>query len=286
MLIICPLCNLSFKSITNSHLMFKHNITTEEFLSVTGLSSTVSLETIRSCRSRNQKVYDSELLGKISDLELASILGVNRRTVTRARQKQKIPPPQSRYRSVEGLYLRSTLEAMYDKFLHESNIPHEHEVNVPHSKYVADFLILGCLYVEVCGMEGMKSYEEKILKKEKHFNDYGLDYLLLTPTDVWGIYKELNNNHLDSTRERKCSLCCLSVPWIIKGICKSCYAKKKSKERIDAKWRAKGGKPPTKKDYFNSIINPTVGYNQFCVRVSKLGMSMEEAVSKPNRFTK
>lgn len=279
-ILICPLCNREFKSITNSHLKKEHQLTTLQFLELTGWTSINSKETVDRCRSRNAEVYNSPLLGVMGDPELAILLGVRRRLVTRAREKQGIPPPKLKYVSQEGVYLRSGLEAMYDCYLHELGIPHEHEVPVPGSRYISDFKI-GNLYVEIEGMEKCKPYELKQVKKKKHYIESNLEVLWLQPKQVKELFSACEEMKVIDLKERLCSICNKPTMRMNKGMCPRCYGITKGRERQKSKeadrLAKEGPRPKSLSKVYRDLEVKNVSFNTFWKRYTKLGWTLEDS---------
>lgn len=178
--------------------------------------------------SKLQNVYSHPMLGIYPDKVIADECQTFRRNVTRARERQNIAKPKGRYISQEGLHLRSYLEAMYDCYLHEFGIPHEHEGTVSGSGYLFDFKI-GDIYIEVEGIVGNPKfkvqglYKAKKIKKNTHYLNQGLSVIWLLPDEVEELYKQCSELTVLGD-ERVCSRCGNNrIANLTKGLCDKCY---------------------------------------------------------------
>lgn len=285
LILVCPLCNKQFKSITNSHLKKEHGLTTPEFLALTGWETICSKETIERNRSNHLDVYNSPLLGKIGDSELAVLLKCSRRLVTRAREKQNIPPPKLKYKNQEGAYLRSALEAMYDCYLHELGIAHEHEVHVPNSNFVSDFKV-GDLYIEVRGMENYQNYEAKQGRKEDHYTKEGLKVVWIYPGKARELFSYCSKYEIICLEDRACSLCEKFSTRMVKGMCPSCYGKVKGREKSRIKEEKRlsreGPRPKSISQIYRDFKFKAVSFSQFYIRYERWGWTAEDAAQTPS----
>lgn len=225
-MINCPLCNRDFRCITNSHVKKEHSMTMEEFSKVTGLKTFSSNEYWEGrVKDYNLEVFNSPHLGVLPDDEVARIYSVSRRTVARLRGKKGLLPPTAEYLSYEGLYLRSSLEAMYDAYLHELGVEHEHEpVPVPTSKYRADFKV-GNVFIEIRGMENYKEYDLKQTIKDALYKRHNLKVVSLLPPAIHRMYNNCKVNSIIFTGNKKCKECNENSASLSLGYCSSCYSR-------------------------------------------------------------
>lgn len=203
-------------------------MTLAEFKEKTGMSEVFSEEyRLSRVYPKYQAVFDSPLLGKVPDYEIARIFGVSRRDATRMRNKKGILPPQASYISQEGLYLRSSLEAMYDAYLHELGIDHEHEpMIIPNDRHRGDFKIKN-LFIEIKGMGKFKNYDDNQNLKAGIYKDNNLKVVWLLPEAVIDMYKNCKSVSLVFTDKKQCKECGAYDSRINFGMCFKCYSEQR-----------------------------------------------------------
>ena len=180
--------------------------------------------------SRNKQLWDSLPLGQMPDSVLALTYGLDRRIVCCERNKRKIPVFKGYLLIQEGDNCRSLLEAMYDAYLHDKNITHNHEVRVTGTPYIADFYIGGS-YIEIAGMTHYIRYREKLTKKKQVYQDLNISVTWIEPDSIKPLFEACATS-LKVAPTRICKGCGANTYDIIKGYCReNCYMKY---------WRTKG----------------------------------------------
>lgn len=171
--------------------------------------------------------WSSAGLGEKPDTFIAEKLNLKSEVVRRKRNQLKINPFRGMILTQERLSCRSILEAKYDAYLHWKKIGHEHEVPVPGSNYVADFLI-GNQYIEIAGMLGFSKYIANYLKKEKWYKENNINVKWLYPNDVNQFFENCPVEII--FKEMYCEVCNKLTKKLIKNMCKKCYIKHKNKK--------------------------------------------------------
>ena len=232
-MITCQLCGLEFKSmITNSHLKYKHNgITLEQYMSMGHPAVTKDYVDWR--RDRYTEYYNHPDLGVKSDHTLSTEWGIPRKTVSRIRNRQGIIVSSAYAFFQEGIPARSALEAMYDCYLHELGISHEHEYFLGEYgvKFVADFKV-GSTFIEIAGMEYSAQYDKQRERKENFYKTNNLEVLWLLPEQVKEMYKRCRLQ-VPYRQIKVCTVCSTENKYLNKGKCKACYDKYKRKKQSD-----------------------------------------------------
>lgn len=223
---ICKICNIDLKTITNTHLA-KHGITTDEYVELHGK--------LREPR-RNEELLARLLffgLGTVPDSIVAERAGMNRRNVAGYRERARIPCGSVIYRTQEGFPCRSLLEAKYDAWLHHKGIAHLHEQDVVETggKYRADFKI-GNKYIEILGMMNIRKYKEKWYKKCRAYWDSGVDWEALVPEDVEDLFQQCSVPIIYEKRE--CYTCGVPISVSLDGECRNCHRKSWGKKNSTA----------------------------------------------------
>jgi hypothetical protein len=164
------------------------------------------------------------------DSVLALTYGLSRRTVSEERYKRKIPLFKGYLLTQEGENCRSLLEAMYDAYLHDKNIVHQHEAHVPNTSYIADYLI-DATYFEIAGMTQYIRYREKLEKKKQVYQDLNIPVVWIEPDSIKPLFATCKTS-LKVAPTRICKDCGIHTYDIVKGYCReNCYMKH---------WRKKG----------------------------------------------
>lgn len=220
----CRLCGLEMKNmINNSHLKSRHDGMTPAQYKDLGFPL-VDEEYRTSRRKKYAEFYNHPDLGVKNDYVLSLEWGIPRKTVERIRKRSGVASASTYVYFQEGFPARSALEAMYDCFLHECNIPHEHEVSLKEwgSNYIADFKVDDC-YIEVAGMENFKNYDAKRALKENFYRDKGLKVIWLEPSDVKIIYSRCNKIKVNFKESKTCIECNREVLNLNLNMCCRCY---------------------------------------------------------------
>lgn len=165
--------------------------------------------------------WDNIGLGIKSDRQISIELGVHRRTVCRERNKRKIKPFVGLYILQEGVPCRSIYEAMYDVYLHENGIIHEHEVKF--GNCIADFKI-GNEYHEIAGMTGFDRYRKRQDAKKQFYEDNSISVKWLSCKDIEELYASCSTKI--TCRDRFCEECKKETVDIVKNLCRTCYMKR------------------------------------------------------------
>lgn len=220
MMLTCAICGRQFLSITNSHLLRAHGISTHEYIAKFG-GPLVSEET-RERRRRDGGVdWDDVGLGSVPDSSIALDTGIERRRVAYERQRRGIPAFQGLILTQEGNPCRSQYEAMYDAYLHWKDVEHRHEVRVGGLPYIADFLVQGT-YVEIVGMLRFGKYAQKLAKKRAAYERAGVSILWLSSEEVTKCY-EGSLVRVQYRIERSCERCGKRTHDLVRGVCRTCY---------------------------------------------------------------
>lgn len=218
----CPLCLQKLLRINANHCK-THGLTVSEFRELTGLTQLVDTPSI----VRRIKAENHPLLGKIPDYELATLCGISCKTAAKVRLRKGLPPLHSEYLSQEGLYLRSSLEAMYDAYLHELGVEHEHEVYLTDScRYRADFKV-GDLFIEIRGMGGYRGYDDKQAHKEAFYVENNLKVVWILPPAVCSMYKNCKTVQVLPICKKECIDCGKESYRLTQSRCVRCYKRSK-----------------------------------------------------------
>lgn len=116
-------------------------------------------------------------LFKVSDTYIKSVL-----------HKKQIPlrksgyPNVSHYTAQDGHRVKSSLELQVDDWLSSRWIPHTYEPFIGGTRLKADFLV-GNVYVEIWGITGNQTYEEKRKRKLEAYQHHQLELLSVYPHD-------------------------------------------------------------------------------------------------------
>lgn len=168
--------------------------------------------------------WDSVGLGERPDSVIAREVGVSRRKVCAKRLKRRIPPFVGLVLTQEGSPCRSIYEAMYDAWLHNENMAHAHEVSVPGTRFIADFLV-GDEFVEIAGMLAFTRYRAKYERKRRTYRDAQIAVRWLSSQDVERLYAECPIP-LRFRSERVCLDCGKATHDLVKAVCRPCYMKR------------------------------------------------------------
>jgi hypothetical protein len=229
-MIVCQICGQEFRSITNSHLLHKHGITTDEYVRLYG-GQLISDETrkLTGLLSLGRKVeskydcveWDTIGLGSVPDSVIARKLGCSRRFVASQRKKKNIPPFVGIILTQEGTPCRSIYEAMYDAYLHWHQIAHDHEVRVADLPYIADFKMDG-KYIEIVGMIQFGKYARKLELKKAAYKVRSLPVTWLSAKDVEKLYADCPVE-IGFRSQRICERCGKETHDLVKNVCRVCY---------------------------------------------------------------
>jgi hypothetical protein len=168
--------------------------------------------------------WETAGLGSRPDRVIAREVGVSPRKVCAERLKRKIPPFVGLVLNQEGSACRSIYEAMYDAWLHDQDICHEHEVRVPGTRFVADFLVEKA-FVEVVGMVDFSRYRVKYERKRRAYAKAGINVRWLSGPGVERIYANCSLP-LRFRNERHCLDCGKATHDLVKAVCRGCYMKR------------------------------------------------------------
>lgn len=92
----------------------------------------------------------------------------------------------------DGHEVRSYYERAFDNYLYKLGIEHEHDVRLPFDKrYMTDFKV-GDVYVEIWGMMGWKTYEERRLRKLDLYRENNCTLLEVFPEDFKNLEVKIN----------------------------------------------------------------------------------------------
>jgi hypothetical protein len=173
-------------------------------------------------------------LGKKPDSVISKMTGMSVRSICQIRKKLKIPAFRGLTLTKEGLSCRSIYEAMYDCYLHENNLKHEHEKIVPNTRCICDFVVNG-EYVEIAGMMGFPKYDKRMVRKKEDYKRINLSVTWLDIDDVEKLYKTCKTK-IKFIINRKCSMCGKKTHAIVQRVCRTCYMKKwHKKPKIESK---------------------------------------------------
>jgi hypothetical protein len=139
------------------------------------------------------------------------------------RLKRKIPPFVGLVLTQEGLPCRSIYEAMYDAWLHDQDLPHEHEVRVPGMRFVADFRVED-EFVEVAGMIAFGRYRAKYERKRRAYEEAAIKVRWLSCLEVERLYADCGTA-VRFRSERRCLACGKATHDLVKAVCRPCYMK-------------------------------------------------------------
>lgn len=186
------------------------------------------IQTVK-CRNKKYNVskdaWDLADLGNLPDSQVAKKLEVPRRLVTQERLIRGIKSFSQQkkwlYMLREGVPCRSKYEAMYDVYLHENNIQHEHEVKV--GPYIADIRI-GNGYHEIAGMIGYPRYNKKYKEKKQFYSKNNINVKWLFVDDIEKLYKTCKTEMI--FREKICEDCKTNTFDMVKNVCRICYMKR------------------------------------------------------------
>lgn len=213
----CKICNAEMRSITNTHLV-KHGLSSSEYIARHGK--------IKEPRRNDELLTRLSLLGigVLPDSIVAQESGVSRRGVSYYRNKLGLPPVTVIYRTQEGYPCRSILEAKYDAWMHDNDIAHLHEQEVPGTKGTcrADFKI-GNTFVEVAGMIGYKKYAVRWKRKCEIYASIGVDWKAVYEDEVELLYSSSNTKVIFV--ERSCTDCGEFLTVSLNGMCRKCHRK-------------------------------------------------------------
>jgi hypothetical protein len=163
-------------------------------------------------------------LGERPDSVVAREIGVSRRKVCAERLKRRIPPFVGLVLNQEGSPCRSIYEAMYDARLHHEKLPHAHEVGVPGTRFVADFLVED-EFVEIVGMVNFTRYRTKYERKRRAYADAAINVRWVSSSEVERLYAECPLA-LRFRSERRCDDCGEETHDLVKAVCRRCYMKR------------------------------------------------------------
>lgn len=164
--------------------------------------------------------WDGLDLGRRPDSAIALEVGVPRERVGGERRKRGIRAFIGFILTQEGFPCRSIYEAMYDAYLHEGGVGHEHEVPVPGLPYVADFRLDCGTYVEILGAVGVSWY-----KPEKKFHAYDSIRLPVSYFERGSVLYLYESCTIPLRfRERRCVTCGKDNPDLVREMCRNpCY---------------------------------------------------------------
>jgi len=130
--------------------------------------------------------------------EIAKIYDTDKKVVCDYLHRYKIEvkpdtfPGGKRITCNDGHVVRSHYERALDNALNAHGIEHEYEPRLPFDKrYASDFLVQD-VYIEVWGMIGWKSYEKKMEKKKKMYEENNLKLINVYPGDFKDVYGIVN----------------------------------------------------------------------------------------------
>jgi hypothetical protein len=256
---ICKICNAEMRAITNTHLV-KHGISTSEYVAKYGQLSEP--------RRNDELLARLSLfgIGTLPDSVVAQKSGVSRRGIAHYRKQLGLPTVSVIYRTQEGYPCRSILEAKYDAWLHDNDIEHLHEQEVPgiKGKCRADFRV-GNTFVEIAGMIGYKKYALRWAKKCELYTSAGVEWKAVYEEEVERVYASCKTEVIFV--KRCCAKCGEAIKVSLDGMCRKCHRKawgQKNATLVDCDYCGKKysrtagselGKFCTRKCYWNSLRN-------------------------------
>lgn len=153
-------------------------------------------------------MWDTSLLGTMSDSLVARVVGRCEGSVNEMRQKLGIPRCDQKCLTFEGE--SATLpEAEIDLYWHVHEIPHKFQVRI--GKYIADWVLYGNTVVEYAGLLHkplFRNYDARIAEKESAYLCRGYDVLIIRPEELirydTGIIPQVKPIH---RHIRSCAVC-------------------------------------------------------------------------------
>lgn len=174
--------------------------------------------------------WESVGLGKYTDRYLADILGCSSGIVHKERNKRKIPPHDTRYRTVEnqGAYYG---ESIIDLWLHNNGIAHEFQKKI--GPYRVDWLLADNVVWEFVGMWHHKLYGEQYRSnfevKEKYLTDNGYTVRAIQEAELDTFKNAVDIREILSLCDFACARCKRSdVKHHSFGFCGRCARREKS----------------------------------------------------------